>query len=317
MFEEMNEQVIATKMIKNAIKNDRLAHAYIIETNGYEKGYDFALSFAKLLLCKSYNNVNPNCNNCMQCLTIDENNYPELKIIEPDGSWIKKEQLLELQEEFNKKSIIGSRKVYIINKADKLNQSSANTILKFLEEPQEGIIAILVTNNSYQLIETIVSRCQVISLNGRIKKGNNVVEKLGILLFNNTTDYEEFVNNNTSLEKIENVLKFIEQIEKNKLKTIVYTNQYFFDFFPKKEDIEFALFIMIYFYKDVLNYKINVSIKLFNEYEDIIVKIAESNPVKEILNKINVLNESRKNLDYNANLNLLIDRLIIEMQVRN
>ena len=48
-----------------------------------------------------------------------------------------------------------------------------------------------------------------------------------------------------------------------------------------------------------------------------IVKIAESNLVKEILNKINVLNESRKNLDYNANLNLLIDRLIIETQVRN
>ena len=51
--------------------------------------------------------------------------------------------------------------------ADKLNMSSANTILKFLEEPEDDIVAILVANNRYAVIETILSRCQVLSLKNK------------------------------------------------------------------------------------------------------------------------------------------------------
>lgn len=308
------EQPISSKIVKNSINKNHYAHAYIIETNGYEKGFDFALNFAKLLLCPNYKDGQAKCENCNQCKMIETENYPELKIINPDGSWIKKEQLIELQEEFNKKSIIGNRKVYIINKADKLNDSSSNTILKFLEEPEEGIIAILVTNNIYQLLETIISRCQVISLNGQSQKGNNLIEKLGLLLNDNETDYEIFINDENNIEKINSVIKFIKYIENNGLKSIVYTNDYFFQYFNDKENISWAIIIMIYFYKDILNYKIGNNIELFLEYEEEIKNISEKNTVDNLLNKINKLNENRKNIEYNANLSLLIDRIIIELE---
>lgn len=312
LFEK--EQPISAKIIKNSINNNHYAHAYIIETNGYEKGFDFALNFAKLLLCPNLKNGETNCENCSQCKMIDTQNYPELLIINPEASTIKKEQLLELQEEFNKKSIIGSRKVYIINKADKLNTSSSNTILKFLEEPEEGIIAILVTNNIYQLLETIISRCQVISLNGQNQKGNNLIEKLGLLLNDNETDYENFINDENNIEKIDLVIKFIKYIEKNKLKSIVHTNEYFHQYFTDKESISWAIIIMIYFYKDILNYKIKNNLELFDEYIDDIKDISKTNTLDELLNIISKLNENRKDIEYNANLNLLIDRIIIEME---
>ena len=70
--------------------------------------------------------------------------YPEIKIIEPDGMWIKKEQLMELQEEFNKTAIEGSKRIYTILECEKLNKQAANSILKFLEEPNDDIIALLV-----------------------------------------------------------------------------------------------------------------------------------------------------------------------------
>ena len=119
-----------------------------------------------MILCPhSVSNIDDlNCNRCNTCQLIDEGNFPDLEIIEADGMQIKKKQLLSLKEEYQNYSLIGHRRVYIIREAEKLNPSSANTILKFLEEPEEGIIAILLTKNRYQVLDTILSRCQVLSL---------------------------------------------------------------------------------------------------------------------------------------------------------
>lgn len=304
------EQPIPTAIIKTAVLNNRIAHAYVIQTNGYEKGYDFALSFAKLLLCINYTKCDKN--KCTICKMIDDGNYPELKVINPDGNIIKKEQLIELQEEFSKKSIYGSRKVYIINNADKLNQNSSNTILKFLEEPEEGIIAILVVDNVYKLLETIISRCQIISLNGKVKKGIDIKEKIALLTSLSFDEYNAFMESETSSEDINNVVNFVNHIEKNKLKSLVDTNKYFFDHFSDKQSVKWAIIIMIYFYKDILNYKIGKKIEIFAPYIDIIESIDCKK--EKLLNKINKLNEARINLDYNANLNLIIDRIIIQLE---
>ena len=305
-----NSQPIAYQIIKNTLSKKHFAHAYLIETNGYDKGFDFALTFAKLLLCPY-----EDCINCMQCQMIDDNNFPELKIINPDGNGIKKEQLTELQEEFNKKSIVGNKKVYIINKAEKLNINSANTILKFLEEPQEGIIAILITNNIYQLLDTIISRCQIISLNGQVDLENkNTFNKVGQLLTDNNEDYNNFINDENNKEKLEVLLKFIKYYENNHKKILLYMNDYWFNYFNDKQEMSKYILIMIYFYKDVLNYKIGCDIEIFNDYLELIIDIANKNIVDNLVNKINIINEHRTYLDYNANLNLLMDKIIIELE---
>ena len=79
--------------------------------------------------------INDESANCL----IDNGNYPDLKIIEPDGNVIKKVQLLSLQEQFKNKSFLNNKMIYVIKEAEKLNDSSGNTILKFLEEPEEDI----------------------------------------------------------------------------------------------------------------------------------------------------------------------------------
>ena len=68
----------------------------------------------------------------------------------------------------------------IIKETEKLNASSANTILKFLEEPEDGIIAILLTDNRYHVLDTILSRCQILSLKEnefKLKKVSNTYIK--------------------------------------------------------------------------------------------------------------------------------------------
>ena len=152
--------------IETIMKSDKLSHSYLIELGDSSLDFPFILLFVKMILCpESISSVDClDCNRCNVCKLIDENNFPDLEIIEADGMQIKKKQLLSLKEEYQNFSLIGRRRVYIIREADKLNSSSANTILKFLEEPEDGIIAILLTKNRYQVLDTVLSRCQILSL---------------------------------------------------------------------------------------------------------------------------------------------------------
>lgn len=163
MEDIFNQQLNFFNFIEKEIDNNRISHAYLIETNNYA-GTDMLIKeFLKYLLCKD-KRTNQSCN-CKICNLIDNNSYPDIENIYADGNYIKKEQLIKVQDNFRNKSNYDNKQIYIIWDAERLNSSSANTMLKFLEEPEDGIVAILVATNRYKVIETIVSRCQVLSLN--------------------------------------------------------------------------------------------------------------------------------------------------------
>lgn len=158
--------------VDRIVSSNRISHAYIIQVKNYEEDFLLVKTFVKAILCKEKKKISDfsSCNLCNICNLIDSDNYPDLCIIEPDGKEIKKVQLLGLQKEFNNKSLLENKRIYILKEADKLNESAANTILKFLEEPSEDIVAILVTTNRYKMLETILSRCQVLSVDSKDKE---------------------------------------------------------------------------------------------------------------------------------------------------
>ena len=304
----ISDQAIAYKIFKNSIVKNKLSHAYLINTNGYHKGFDFAKAFAKYLLCP---NNETGSHECSVCHLIDNNSYSEFKVIEADGLWIKKEQTDELQEMFSMKSLSG-RKVYIINGVENLNISASNSILKFLEEPEEGIVAILITDNIYKVLGTIVSRCQVINLNNVQVKSDDMLLNVGNQLYNDSDKINEFVNDSESINKIGHVIDFIEYLYSNKLDTLVYINKYWNDFFKGKDDYLFAFNIMIMFYSDVINYKMGNDI-ILSEFKSNIEKFSELD-YNIINNILNLIMEVREDLYSNVNLNLLMDKFIIKME---
>lgn len=168
-------------IVQKLVEFDRISHAYVIEIDDYDRDFQYVLDFVKIILCQKRDKTIDlhNCNDCNLCNLIDSNNYLDLKIIEPDGTSIKKKQLLDLQIDYSNKSLLNNKRIYIIKEAEKLNNVSANTILKFLEEPEDNIVAILVTNNRYRLLETILSRCQVLSLKSNV----NVLTDLDKIVF--------------------------------------------------------------------------------------------------------------------------------------
>ncbi len=151
------------EIVDRYITNNKISHAYLIEVGNYDEDYKCVLEFVKMILCNTTSEkLSDDSSNI--CNLVDSGNYPDLKVIEADGEWIKIAQMQELRDEFQNKSLLNNKKIYIIKEADKLNVFSANTILKFLEEPEDDIIAILLTKNRYKIIDTILSRCQILTI---------------------------------------------------------------------------------------------------------------------------------------------------------
>ncbi len=298
-------------ILNNAIKKNKVSHAYIIETNSISRGTKLALSFAKAILCPlSYTN-NQNCRNCNQCKIIDTDNFPELTIIEPEGLMIKKNQLMELQNEFSKKSIYGKAKIYIIKHAEQMNQHSANSILKFLEEPPENVVAILLTDNKEKLLKTIVSRCQLIILKSQNVSNfeQNTIEKLKTLIYSECTE-----ERNDIKQQINTIIKFIIYYEYNHQKTMINMNNIFCEQISDKEKLNRAFDVIIAFYKDIFNLKLNRSVEIFKDYQKELEEISKTNTMLQIINKINTAEDYQNHLKFNVNIKLLIDGLIIALE---
>ncbi len=221
-------------------------------------------------------------------INIDE--CSDVYIIKPQNGKILKEDILSLQEAFKTYSQINKNRVYIIDGAECMNDYASNALLKTLEEPENGIFAFLISSNINKVLPTIKSRCQILLVD----------------------DYSGFDLSKYDSDFVKNVISFIEKLEKEKVRTLAYI----YDFFSKKEEkenMENVVKIMKYFYRDVFLHKLGKNLEYFNDYSEIISKIDSKNTEKSIINKLTILNRYESMLEYNLNLGLFLDKLIMEM----
>lgn len=307
-------QFVAYSLLTNAVKNNKLSHAYIIDANHYEEAFDFVLAFIKSVLCSNHQTNNESCRDCNLCQRIQNRNYPELKIIETDSSIIKKEQLLELQNEFSRSSIEGNYRIYVIKDCDKMNKQASNSLLKFLEEPVPGIIAILLTNHFNKLLTTIVSRCQIIRLNNVISiKSNSTLENFALVTCDSKAEASLLLEDESKKNLINSVLSFLDYFEENGLDILIHMKNMWYNNISTREDTGLAFLLMIYFYYDVLNCKVGKSEYFFCDKVDFIKKCANMNSTDSILHKMDVVHYGYEMVFCNLNLNLLLDDIVIRL----
>ena len=310
------EQELVYNVLINSMNNNKVSHAYLFETSGSLNDYNIVIAFAKSLICPYHYTNNQNCGNCTICKRIDSNNYMELNLIEPEGLLIKKEQLINIQDEYTKIGIEGERRVYIIKECEKMNKQTANSILKFLEEPVPNVIAILVTNNINKVLDTIISRCQHLKL----QKNNiltNTLENISNLICKTKNDKENFILNEENQKIGSNIVNFIIYYEKNKLNTLIYIKEKWNDLYNTKELVDDSLNLMTIFYFDVLKLKFDINNYFFNDYIEELKLVSSLNTEEEIIRKIEIIIKNREYLKCNLNLNLLINRIVIEFGGEN
>lgn len=289
MFEQFLEKQpkFCQEIDQLLVKNNKISHAYLIETNSFTKSRELVFAFAKMLLCPQAKEEKHTSSECSICRRVDNNEYPDFMVIEPEGAWIKKEQLLNLKTKFKTKSYSGNRRVYVIFQAEKLNKSSANTLLKFLEEPEEGIIAILVTSNRYQVLRTILSRCQVISF---LRDENR--EK------NPDIDYSIYIS-------------FLENIYKKGSRILCNLKELWYTHFKTKEEYIKALQDIEDIYQDLVEH-FDDPIFLNEKYGQAVQYLITHTSLEDAVTKIKVIENNKSNLIYNVNLKLWLDSFIIQ-----
>jgi len=155
------KQKKVAKILTNELKSDRLVHAYLFIGNRGTGKKDVAQLFARSYFCQNKKGIDP-CDQCSECKRILSGNHPDMMVIKPEGRSIKKEQVATLIKEFTYRGVESNKKFFIIEQADELTASAANSLLKFIEAPQSQTVAILLAENRHKLLNTIISRCQLI-----------------------------------------------------------------------------------------------------------------------------------------------------------
>lgn len=272
--------MIKADKIKDLLHNyeiGRLSHAFLVETNNY----DYCLKDIKELI-KGINcpkKFNDNCQEeCHLCKLIDLDNLPSIITIKPDGMSIKKGQLQELQEKFSMKPVYSKYNTYIIMNADLMNDSAANSILKFLEEPEDYILGFYITDNKENIIDTIKSRCQIIKV---------------------LYDSENIVDN-----KIEQIaLNYLQHILNDG--SLIINKEYVLRELTDRTMINAMFKFLFDLYVETLKKNYFPGNK-----NAIIANLTEETLKKHIFILENILHLNQ----YNVNLELLLDRFVIEMR---
>ncbi len=178
MFSELTGNTRVKDALKRMITSGRLPGALLFAGEEGVGKKRFALEVARALNCRTPSDGEA-CGVCSACVRIAKLNYPEREDADewtqiiwtdhPDVGLVvapkrvlRVEQMRQIEKEANFRPFEGKARMFLIDEADKLNDASANALLKVLEEPPRTSHLILITARPAMLLPTILSRCQMI-----------------------------------------------------------------------------------------------------------------------------------------------------------
>ncbi len=161
-------QTRAVSLLQHSLESDNLAHAYLFVGPEHVGKMKLAVHLAQALNCES---AEPPCRECPSCKKIQAGTHSDVQVIglieneeQDEKKLIGIKQIEGLQHDANLPPFEGKHKVFIIDPAELLSLSAANSLLKTLEEPADRVTFILLTVNDRLLPTTVVSRCQRLEL---------------------------------------------------------------------------------------------------------------------------------------------------------
>ena len=320
---EVNQPIIYKTFI-NSLKGDKLSHAYLLVGDPGTPLKEVATYLAKSLVCDAPDPLA--CNNCISCIRIDHNNYPDFVVFDGSKESIKKGDIASIESQFERTPI--ERKgimVYVIHLMENMTIEAVNSILKFLEEPRPNVYAFLTTNNENAILPTIISRCQTLHL--KLIDSKKIIQEameFGVqqddaellsFFFNDAELILDYLQNEEESAPYhiakEMVLTLLTSLSNGDSKEAVfYMQSKVGALINKKESLRFFLDMLAHFFEDIVNIKNNNNITL-KSYDTILKSLASQ--VKHIENGLLEIQKQRNLVNLNLNIPLQLDHLIFEI----
>ena len=319
-----NKQPIIYRTFVRSLQNKHLSHAYLISGNPGTPLLEVAKHLAKSILC---DNPDPlACNNCITCLRIDDNNYPDFIVLDGSKNVIKKDEVGNVETQFEKtpfetKGIM----IYIIHLVENMRVEAVNSILKFLEEPNSEIYAFLTTNNENSVLPTIISRCQHLRLKlvNRQEVINDAIDlnvpkedaellsyfyNDGELIYDILQDEKE---NDNYVNAKEAFVEFLSTLTKDdKREAIYFSQKSIIPLIKSKESARFFLDILVEAFEDILNIQHDKS-PILTSYATILQELA--NKLSNVSESLIEILKTRNTINLNVNTSLMMDHLVFKI----
>jgi DNA polymerase-3 subunit delta' len=318
-----SQQPRVSELLFNSLRNQRLAHAYLFTGPRGAGKKQIALHLAKALFCKE--RVADACGLCLSCRRIEAGNHPDVHFITPEGTAIKIDQIRALQKEMAMRAVESFHKVYIIEHIDKMTTQAANSLLKFLEETPAGVVALLLTENSHAILPTILSRCQIITFSplsseqlAKELQTSGIPAGMARVASHITTNLEEarIISQSDWFAQLRNVVIQLMKECKQRNSAALFTIQ---DLFQKndrlKEDLPLFLDLLILWLRDILYVQVGRHAQLINsDQQDVLQGQALVWTKAELLHGIDLVMETKNRIERNANAQLALERLVLQIQ---
>ena len=306
-------------LLLRALSNQRIAHAYLFEgPDGIGKRL-MALAFTRILFCQN----GTGCGKCPACLKVENQNHPDLHLLEAAGSALKIDQIRALQRELSLRPLEGSYKVCLIDGAEYFTNGAANALLKTLEEPQPGTVIILLTNQAEKLLPTIRSRCQRLLFTPLSKQqlATILAQKLPldeseslILAALSEGSLKKALGPNRDLF-LEKRVKLIQSLSALSASSIIPTFSFANELEKEKESLADILDIFQAFYRDLLLLKHQQPAEdLVNQ--DLLELLQQQNQLTttaSLLLKLKALESARFHLQRNVNRRLTLEIMLMRI----
>ncbi len=317
-------QPVVMKRLQGAFEKDRLAHAYLFEGPTGSGVTEITHFFVKLLLCETPSQNVP-CETCRSCRLYNSGNHPNIVFIKPDGQNIKIDQIRELIYNMNKTGFSSGRKIYVIEEADRMNNASANALLKFLEEPEFNVTAILLTERVNAIMSTIRSRCQLVSFQPLSR--SKLIEQLlegGMtgsmaatvsMLTQSVDEAIELSADEAFIQQRKTVLKLVEVVNGNVHEALLLLQSEWLPLFKEKEDAERGLDMLLFAYRDIASAKADLeTARTYPDMEQTWKQMALQRSFAVLSKQLQAILWSKQQLPRNMNRTLLMEQLVLNLQ---
>lgn len=309
--------------INRMMAKNRMAHAYLFEGPKGAGKKEMAVHFAQSLFCHVPKGNEP-CLDCLECIRIQNRNHPDVHWIEPEGASIKIEQVRNLQKEFSYRGVETNKKVYIIDQIESMTTQAANSLLKFLEEPHPGTVALLLTEQRQRILPTILSRCQMLKFPP--PSPAKMIEHLATQFGNSlaylsshiTADLEEALSLCQSewFAELRNlVIQLTEELTQPSSKAIFMVQDKWTVLAKDREQTDVGLELLLLWYKDLLYLKLELTDNyIYIDQTEQLSKQALLWSKERIARGIEAILNAKRRLHANVNSQLLLEQLVIRLQ---